>query len=127
MNGCSSFLIGDQKRMVGLMRGTCDLFRLWSLGLFGEKLGVLCLPDGQARLFFGLQKANQLPAQFGQVAALSEEEAQIHENGIFQAADDQALMPQRAAAGRLADNARIVAEANKAGHAEDLSVIQHSG
>jgi len=34
-------------------------------------------------------------------------------------------MPQRAAAGRLADNARIVAEANKAGHAEDLSVIQH--
>ena len=79
MNGCSSFLIGDQKRMVGLMRGTCDLFRLWSLGVFGEKLGVLCLPDGQARLFFGLQKANQLPAQFGQVAALSEEEAQIHE------------------------------------------------
>ena len=63
--------------MVGLMRGTCDLFRLWSLGSFGEKLGVLCLPDGQARLFFGLQKANQLPAQFGQVAALSEEEAKL--------------------------------------------------
>ena len=47
--------------------------------MLGEKLGVLRLPDGQARLFFGLQKADQLPAQFGQVATLSEEEAQIHE------------------------------------------------
>ena len=120
-------LFFDQVSKVGCLAAEEDLRFCTFLGIciLVAKLGMLCFPSGQAGLFFGLQKADQFPAQFGQVAALSEEEAKIHENGVFQAADDQTLIAQRAASSCLTDNAHVVAKSYKAGHAENLGVVQH--